>query len=199
MKLTSFALATLVFSTSIAVSLQGCAPAMVAGGAGAASIASDKRTAGTIVEDQAIEYRLASKLQADDEMMENTNINVTSYNGVLLVTGEAPTQALKDRVQNYAAQDTKVKRTYNEIVVRQPLPYKARNYDTWLTTKAKTKLLTTKDISSVDVKIVTSDTTVYLMGLVTRKEADLITQSVSQVQGITRIVKAFEYIEPTTK
>lgn len=186
----------LVISVAIIFSLQGCAPAIFAGSAaGAASIASDKRSAGTLIEDQAIEFRLAGKLQADNEMTDSTNINVTSYNNVLLLTGEAPTQELKDRTHSYAQEDESIKRIYNEISIREPLPFKARNYDTWLTTKIKTKLLTTKDVSSFDVKVVTSDTTVYLMGLLTRQEADTITQVIAHIKGVTRIVKAFEYID----
>jgi osmotically-inducible protein OsmY len=196
MRLAYAALVNLICLAVIIGSLQGCAPAIFAGSAaGAASIASDKRSTGTIIDDQAIEFRLAGKLQSDNEMTDSTNINVTCYNSTVLLTGEAPSQALIERAEAYAKQDSKIKRVYNEINVREPLPFKARNYDTWLTTKIKTKLLTTKDVSGADVKVVTSDTTVYLMGILPRNEADLITQTISDVQGVTRIVKAFEYME----
>ena len=186
------------------ISLQGCAPAIVAGSAaGAASVASDKRSAGTIINDQAVEFRVASKLQSDDEMVDKTNISVTAYNGVILLTGEAPTQELKDRAYTYAnevaddssKEESKIKQIHNEISIREPLPFKARNYDTWLTTKIKTKLLTTKDVSSFEVKVVTSDTTVYLLGFMNRQDADTVTRVIANIQGVTRIVKAFEYTD----
>ena len=184
----SFALATL--------SLQGCAPAIVAGSAaGAATVATDKRSAGTIIDDQAIEFRLASKLQNDDDIANNTNINVTSYNYTVLITGEAPSQELKDRATQYANEDENIKQVHNEINIREPLPFKARNYDTWLTTKIKTKLLTTKDINSFEVKVVTSNTTVYLLGLLNRQEADMVARTIAEVKGVSRIVKAFEYTD----
>lgn len=188
-------LITLCLSMTL-ITLQGCAPAIVAGGAaGAASVASDKRSAGTIIDDQAIEFRIASKLQSDDEMVEKTNISVTSYNGTVLLTGETPTQALKEKAYSYAQEDSKIKQIHNEISIREPLPFKARNYDTWLTTKIKTKLLTTKDVNSFDVKVVTSDTTVYLLGMINRQDADTVTRVIANIQGVTRIVKAFEYTD----
>jgi len=196
MKLNSFNFIYLTSLISLIFLLQGCAPAIVAGGAaGAASIASDTRTTSSIIEDQAIEFRLAGQLQSDNEMTEFTNINVTSYNNILLLTGEAPTDALKEKASTYAQQDSKVKRIYNEIKVTDPLPFKARNYDTWLTTKIKTKLLATKDINSFDVKVVTSDTTVFLLGLISRQDAEAVTQVIARIKGVTRIVKAFEYTD----
>ena len=188
-----------IFALSLALaalSLQGCAPAIVAGSAaGAATVATDKRSAGTIIDDQAIEFRLASKLQNDDDIANNTNISITSYNHTVLITGEAPSQELKERVSQYANEDENIKQVHNEINVREPLPFKARNYDTWLTTKIKTKLLTTKDINSFEVKVVTSNTTVYLLGLLSRQEADMVARTIAEVKGVSRIVKAFEYTD----
>ncbi len=187
---------SLVCLITLTFLLQGCAPAIIAGSAaGAATIASDARTTGSIIEDQAIEFRLAGLLQSDPEMTERTNINVTSYNNIVLLTGEAPTEALKEKASVYAQRDPKIKRIYNEIRIAEPLPFKARNFDTWLTTKIKTKLLTTKGIPSLNVKVVTSNTTVFLLGIISRRDADAITQVVARIQGVTRIVKAFEYTD----
>ncbi|TPW16655.1 MAG: hemolysin [Halothiobacillaceae bacterium] len=177
---------------TLSLNISGCAPAIVAGGA--ASVAADTRTAGTVVEDQSIEFRIAANLQKDPEFLEKTNINITSYNTVVLLTGEAKTVALRDRAEKIAKTDPKAKKIYNEIVVREPLPMKARNYDSWLTTKVKAKLVATEDVSSFNVKVVTSDTTVYLMGLISKADAQKVAQVAAHVTGVTRVVKAFEYV-----
>lgn len=176
-----------------ATQLTGCPAIVVAGGtAGAASLASDQRTAGTLVEDQAIEFRIANSLLANPELAKNSHISVTSYNNSVLLTGEAPSEDLRNLAQEVAKQDPKVRKVYNEIEVTEPLALSARNYDSWLTTKVKTKLLTVKEINSFQVKVVTSNQTVYLLGIIPNDTANLAAEAAAQVDGVLKVVKAFE-------
>ncbi len=171
--------------------LQGCA-VVAAGGAGAA-VATDRRSAGTMVDDEAIELKVNNALFSDDELNKKTHINVTSINGVILLTGEAPTAALHDRVIGITRNVEKVRRVHDEIAIAQPTTMKSRSQDTWITAKIKTKLLGNKEVSSSNVKVVTENGSVYLMGLVTRAEAETAAEVARHVEGVSRVVTVFEY------
>lgn len=176
--------------------LLGCPAAMVAGGAASVvSLASDPRTAGTIIEDQSIEFRVSNALQSDPELANNAHISVTAYNSIVLLTGEAPTAALRERAEKYAKDDVKARLVHNEITVEPPLPLKARNYDSWLTSKVKTKLVGTKDLNAAAIKVMTSNQSVYMMGMVKRADAQMAAQIAAEVEGVTRVVRAFEFID----
>jgi osmotically-inducible protein OsmY len=97
--------------------------------------------------------------------------------------------------QEVAKQDPKVKNVYNEIEVSEPLALSARNYDSWLTTKVKTKLLTVKEVNAFQVKVVTSNQTVYLLGIIPNETANLAAEAAAQVDGVLKVVKAFEPAE----
>ena len=112
-----------------------------------------------------------------------------------MLTGETPTEDLRNLAYEIALQDPKVKKVYNELQVAEPLPLNARNYDSWLTTKVKTKLLTVKEINSFQVKVVTSNQTVYLLGIVPDTTGNLAAEVAAQVDGVQKVVKAFEYSE----
>lgn len=184
---------SLVLTTSL---LQGCVGVFAAGAAGgAASLVSDPRTAGTMIEDNAIEFRLASQIQNDKELADRSNVNVTSYNGILLLTGETPTEDLRKRITQYAKNDSKIREVHDELTIQESLPLRARNYDSWLTTKVKTKLLNQKELNAVAIKVVTSGQNVYLMGLVKHSEAQLAAQDAAEVEGVNRVIKTFEYTD----
>ena len=184
------------FAMFCVTQLTGCPAVIFAGGtAGAASIASDQRTTGTVIEDQAIEFRIANSIAANPELGKNSHINVTSYNNFVLLTGETPTEDLRNLAYEIALQDPKVKKVYNELQVAEPLPLNARNYDSWLTTKVKTKLLTVKEINLFQVKVVKSNQTVYLLGIVPDTTGNLAAEVAAQVDGVQKVVKAFEYSE----
>lgn len=187
--------AVFLFIPLCATQLTGCPAIMVAGGAGAASMASDQRTAGTQIEDQAIEFRISNSLLANPELGKSSHISVTSYNNSVLLTGETPSEELRNLAYEIAKQDPKVKNVYNEIEISAPLELSARNYDSWLTTKVKTKLLRVKEINAFQVKVVTSNQTVYLLGIVPKDSGNLAAEAAAQVDGVLKVVKAFEPVE----
>lgn len=175
--------------------LQGCAPLVVVGGAAAVSAAHDRRTLGAQIDDQAIELKALSAISADKELVEKTHINVASINGVVLLSGQASTSELRDRVLNAARAVPGVRRIVNEISVAAPATLGSRSNDTWLTTKVKTSMLTKANLDASRVKVVTESAVVYLLGLVTRAEGDLATDAARSVNGVQRVVKLFEYID----
>ncbi len=178
--------------------LSGCAPLIVGGAAATgASVVHDRRTTGAIVEDQAIELRIKSALAREPGMSEQTHINVTSYNGIVLLSGEAPTEQLRSRAAEIARQSKKVRRVHNEISLAAPSSMMARSSDSVITTRVKGALLKVKlaDFDPSRVKVVTENGTVFLMGLVTQAEGNAATDAARQVSGVQRIVKLFEYLD----
>ena len=175
---------------------QGCAPVVVAAGAGTAVVAAhDRRTVGVFVDDNAIELKIGSAFYEDADMRQNTHINVTSMNGIVLLSGEATTPALRDSALAQARAVAGVRRIVNEIRIAAPSSIGDRSYDTWITTKVKSKLIETEHLDSTRVKVITENDAVFLLGMVTHKEAELATGAATTVSGVTRVVKLFEYLD----
>ncbi len=175
--------------------LQGCAGILVAGGAAGASMAGDRRTTGTLVEDQAIEFKAVNAIFGDQELADKARINATSYNGLLLLTGQTPTEELRDRAVSRVTNIDKVKRVHNEITLGEPISFQVNSKDSWITTRIKSTLLGTKNIGANHIKVVTDSGVVYMMGLVTHTEADIASDIASNVDGTQRVIKIFEYID----
>lgn len=183
--------ATVVMS----ILLQGCAAAIVAGAATGAVIVHDRRTVGAFIDDAAIELKAKKNIANHKQLDSGVHINVTSMNGVVLISGEASTIELRDLVLTQVRSVEGVRRTVNEIRIGKPSPFSERRRDSWLTSKVKTRLITDSNVDSTRIKVITENANVYLMGLVTRKESEAATERVRSVNGIKRIVKLFEYID----
>lgn len=178
--------------------LQGCAPVVVGGAATGAAVAHDRRTTGSFIEDQAIEMKARTELNAEPELSRQAHINVTSFNMIVLVSGEAPTEALRQRAGAVVGSVEKVRRVHNEVIVAAPSSMMSRSSDTLITAKVKTSLFRIKgmeDFNPTRVKVVTENGTVFLMGLLTRAEADATARTASTVGGVQRVVKLFEYLD----
>lgn len=175
--------------------LQGCAAAVVGGGATGAAIAVDRRTAGSVIDDQGIEIKARREFASNDELWEQSNVNVVSYNGIVLITGETPNQQLKSKITEIVKDIPKVRKVYNEMAIAAPSALSSRSSDTWLTSKVKTRLTAEKEVRSLFIKVKTERGVVYLMGKVTRQEADTAVAVARSTSGVQRVVKVFEYIE----
>jgi osmotically-inducible protein OsmY len=179
--------------------LQGCAPVIVGGAAaGAVAVADDQRTTGTIIDDQGIELKIGKAINDNAELREQTHINITSFNGVVLLSGEAATAAQRDQAEKLAAAVVKVRRVVNDIVIGPISSLASRSRDSWLTTKVKTQLLGDKDVPGNQIKVLTEAQTVYLMGMVTRSQGDRAGEITRNTSGVKRVVKLFEYVEQPT-
>ncbi len=181
------------FIITILLLLNGCAAIVIGGGATAAAIATDRRTTGTVVEDQAIELKASDDIGLNEELDDKTHINITSYNTHVLVTGEAPTIEMRRQIIDIVSAVDKVNHVYDEIAISAPTSLTSRSNDALLTTKLKSKLLTDDKFEGIHVKVVTERGTAYLMGLVTREEADIATNIARKTAGLQKVVKLFLY------
>ena len=175
--------------------LSGCAAALVGGGAVAAGTIIDRRTTGTQIEDQSIEFKANQAINKDVELNEQAHINVTSYNTVVLLTGETPTEEMRQRAVDIIKSLEKVTHIYNELSIAAPSSMTARSSDSIITSKVKTKMLSNQELSGLAVKVITEKGVVYLMGLVSKREAELATDIARQTGGVQKVVKLFQYID----
>ncbi|MEJ2466161.1 MAG: BON domain-containing protein [Candidatus Thiodiazotropha sp.] len=176
--------------------LQGCAALVVGGAATTAVVAHDRRTTGIMVEDQAIEFKTYDQLAKDEAIKQNSKVNVTSYNKVVLLTGQADSDAIRRKAEQIASQVEQVRRVVNEIEIGSTASFGEHSRDVALTTEVKLRL-TKVDLPGFDplrVKVVTERGSVYLMGLLTKEEANEVTEVVRYISGVRRVVKVFEYI-----
>ena len=174
--------------------VNGCAP-LVVGGAAATGymVSEDRRTVGTITEDATIEGKASSRI--GDSVKGNIHVNVTSYNGIVLLTGEVPDAAAKDQAGRIAQSVEKVRAVYNELAVGPVTALSTRTNDTVTTSKVKARFVDGQKFNALHVKVVTENGVVYLMGLVKKAEAAAATDIARTTSGVTKVVRLFEYIE----
>ena len=180
--------------------LSGCTAAFVGGAVVGTSVILDKRTTGDYVEDQNIKTKFTHLYYQDDELSDQTHINVTSYNRQVLITGEAPTEQQKQKLSHIATQIKNVRRYFNEVVVSKPSSMSTRTNDSYLTSKIKTSIFThMSELDGAQVKVVTENSSVFLMGLVTPEQGNQITEITRTTDGVKRVIKLFEYPNPQDK
>ena len=175
--------------------LAGCAIAAGGGSAAAGYSTLDRRTTGTIIEDQAIELKAYRAIAADKELDEQTHINITSYNTAVLVTGESPVDEMRQKIVSIVSAVDKVKHVYNEITIAAPSSMVSRSSDVYITTKVKTKLFADKILSGLVIKVNTEKGVVYLMGIVSQEEAEIATNIARETGGVQKVVKLFQYTD----
>jgi len=156
------------------------------------SLSKKSRTIGTFVEDTAIELKGLKALRGDAEIKKNTHIGVTSYNQVVLLTGQAPTEELRERVLKLILGVPKVRQIHNEIVISAPNSLISRSNDSVLTAKVKSKLFAS-ELSGMKIKVISEAGTVYLMGLVPTGIGDEATQIARSTGGVQKVVRLFEH------
>jgi len=185
----------LVFAVSL---LQGCAALVVGSGVAAgASVVHERRSAGTIFEDEQIELSAGQLLSNNPDIKDHSRIAITSYNYLVLLTGQAETQEISDRFAEKVARLPKVKKVINEVTTGPSAGFASESGDAYITSRVKIALLDV-DIPGFDpsrVKVVTEEGTVFLMGLVYPREGDEAAEKARYVPGVTKVIKVFEYIE----
>lgn len=172
--------------------LNGCAAIAVGGAATGAVMADDRRTVGTFTEDQGIELKASNRIGGK---FSNAHLNFTSYNRKLLITGEAADAAAKSEIGKMALALENVREVYNEVQVAGNSSLTARANDTYLTSKVKARFIDAQRFDPLHVKVVTESGTVYLLGLVTHKEANDATEIARTTGGVQRVVRVFEYVD----
>lgn len=174
--------------------LGGCAPVLVGGAATGAVVATDTRTAGSFLDDEGIEIK-SSLAISDDPALKDVHVNVTSINGVVLLTGEAPTEAQRTKILEHVRVVPRVRRTVDEIRIAPPTAYSSRMSDALITTKVKSKMLGDDKLDSLRIKVITEYGVVYLMGLAKKEESERAAELTRQVGGVQKVVKLFEYLD----
>lgn len=173
--------------------LGGCVAAAVGGAVGTGVlVANDRRTVGTVTEDQGIELKARSRV---NERINESHINYTSYNRLVLLSGEVPTQAAREDAERITRGVENVRGVYNELQVAGNSALTSRTNDTYLTSKVKARFVDGQKFNPVHVKVVTENSVVYLMGIVNRAEGEAATELARTTGGVKKVVRLFEYID----
>jgi osmotically-inducible protein OsmY len=155
-------------------------------------VATDRRTAGTLVEDESIEIKVASAVRK--EMGERIHLNVTSFNRQVLLSGEVRTAADKERAEKLAQSQENVNSVVNDLAVMPVSSLTQRSKDTVTTGRVKAAFVDAKDLQVNAFKVVTERGIVYLMGRVTAREAKRATDIARSIGGVTKVVRVFDEI-----
>ena len=189
-----FILALLIMAS--AVLMQGCFP-LAAVGVGATALAlDDRRSTGMYIEDENIEWKARARII---DKHKDVHVNITSYNLSVLITGEAASDEMRKAVAETIRAIPSVKGVVNEISISGNTSYGSRSNDAIITTNVKTRLIGNASVSANHVKVVTENSVVYLMGIVSKDEGDAGAEVARTTSGVTRVVKVFEYVEAQPK
>ncbi|MCB1916105.1 MAG: BON domain-containing protein [Rhodocyclaceae bacterium] len=182
----------LTLITAIVPALQGCVPVVAAGAATGAMMAADRRSSGAYVEDEGLEWKVGNRIK--QRFGEAAHVNVTAFNRVVLLTGEIADDAGLTALDQIAAGVPNVRGVTNEVQVAGASSLTSRGNDAVVTSKVKARFVDDNTFSANHVKVVTEAGTVFLMGLVTRDEADRATEIARTTSGVRKVVRVFEYI-----
>ncbi len=181
-----------VLAGAVMSGLSGCAPLMLGGAVMTGVVATDRRTAGTQLEDEAIELKVARAVRQD--LGDRVHLNVTSYNRQVLLSGEATATADRERAEKLAQSQENVKGVVNDLAVMAASSITQRSNDAYITSKIKASFLDAKDLQFNSIKVVTERGIVYLMGRVTQREAKRATDIARGVGGVAKVVRVFDEI-----
>jgi len=184
--------APLLGALAAATLMSACAPLLIGGAVvGSGLVATDRRTTGIQIEDEGIELRAASRIR---ELATLGQVSVTSYNRMVLLTGELPGAAERAAVEAAVAKVENVRSVVNETVIAPNSAFSSRTADSGLASKVKLTLVDAKDVQANAFKVVCERRVIYLMGRVTEREANRGAELASQVSGVEKVVKVFEII-----
>ena len=178
---------------ALAGAVSGCVPVVLGGAAATGTVlAVDRRTTGSQVEDEGIELRAGNRI--NEAVGQGGHINVTSYNRQVLLTGEVPSEAFKQKVQATVAGTQNVNSVVNELAVMESSTLSQRSEDAYITGKVKASLIDAKDLFASTIKVVTERKVVYMMGRVTERESKRAAEIARGVSGVVKVVRVFEVI-----
>ncbi|MEM5449090.1 BON domain-containing protein [Paraburkholderia guartelaensis] len=185
---------TIGFAASLCASLQGCFLALAGAAGGTALVATDRRTVGSQTEDREIQVKALADL--GKQLPDTAHVNVAVFNQRVLITGEVPDDASKQKAESIVRAVTNVASIVNELAVQPASSFSSRANDSYLEGRVKGELIAYKDISANNFKVVSERGTIYLMGLVTPQEGNIAANATAGVMGVTQVVKCYQYIDP---
>jgi osmotically-inducible protein OsmY len=174
--------------------LQGCAAVAVVAVTTGASMATDRRSIGNQIDDQSIELEAYNEITKNKSLNDNTNLHVISVNGSVLIIGQAPNTYIRDQAIKIINDIDGVVRIHNQIRIGNLTSITTQTNDVWLTSKVKSALFSSDEVNGNTIKVITENAEVFLMGLVTKKEADKAINITRNISGVNRVFKAFEYL-----
>lgn len=178
----------------IACSLQGCIFVVGAAiGAAAAAGVYDHRTVEYTMRDVKTSNAIVEKIRANQGMKDNCHIEVTVFNGVVLLSGQTPSDEWRQQAESYAQNTPNVDKVYNQLTIEGPTSSLTRASDSWITTKVRSLMLANQNLKSSSIKVVTENGVVYLMGIVSESQANIAVDIARQVSGVQKVVKIFQY------
>ena len=184
-----------IFVASTAAILQGCVAAAVVGVIGRASVVNDNLSLGNQVDDQKIELVAHNNLAKVKGLTDNTNLQVISFNAKVLVVGQAPNRYLKDLAIKTLNQVDGIEHIYDQIRISNTVSVTTKSNDIWLTSKVKTALFGSDQLDATNIKVVTENGEVFLMGLIKNSEANAAVEVARNISGVNKVFKMFEYLD----
>ena len=182
-----------LFAVTALATLPGCFPLVATGIGTAALVADDRRTAGIMVEDESIENKILQRVEQRHSA--NVHLNVTSFNRIVLLSGEVPSAEVRADIERIARGVENVRNVQNELSIAQPTTMMLRSNDSVLTSQIKARFVDTNKFHANHVKVVTENGVVYLMGMVKRQEAQNASEIARTTGGVHRVVRVFEYTD----
>lgn len=187
--------ALIVSLTIVTVALSGCSSVVSATRDDPIHEDPTKRTFGSMIEDQSIETKARVNINKAHPDLAEARIIVASHNGIVLLAGQVPSNEMRELAAQTASELREVRRVHNELTVMGRIGALARSNDSWITTRVKTRLLANSDVAGRRVRVVTENGVVYLMGLITRADAEIASGIASETNGVQKVVRIFEYID----
>ena len=190
-------LLTIILISISMANLSGCATAVVGGIAAGAAVVHDRRTTGVVIDDQEIELNAVKILYDHPEISDRSNISITSYNLTVLLTDQAESQEVVLKFADMVSRLPRVKKVFNHVLIGSERTFTESTSDVYLTSRAKLAMFNVDlpDFDPTRIKVVTSQGTVFLMGIVTREEGRKASDEVRYVSGVKHVVKVFEYVD----
>jgi len=180
--------------TILASSLQGCIfVAGAAAGAAAIAVVSDHRSIGNALDDTKLANKTFEKINSVPALHTDSHIEVTVFNHVALLTGQTPNPAWRQQAESIAQSMPGISKVYNQITIQGPTSSLTRTSDSWITTKIKSLMVANNELKSGSIKVVTENGDVFLMGIVSKDQADIAVDIARQVSGVQKVVKVFQY------
>lgn len=183
----------LVLISVTMIILQGCTAVAGVAIIGGASMVNDDRTLGKQIDDQSIEF-IAQQRLSEQEGLNDTNLSTISINGSVLMIGQVPTEELRTLAVKTVENIEGVMQVHNQIRIAHITSIATQSKDTWLTAKIKSKLFSHDVLDATNIKVITENNEVFLMGLVAKKDADIAIDIVRNIKGVSRVFNVFEYI-----
>jgi len=152
------------------------------------------RTPGGLIDDEVIEGMASRRIDEADERLADSHIDVDSYDGIVLLTGQVANQELSDLAVRSVTNIKKVRRVHNELKIGGATSLVARTNDAWLETKVRSRLMTSQEVTASRINVVVEDGVVYLIGIVPRGQADAAVDVSRSVFGVQKVVKVFDYL-----